>query len=405
MYFADDPQDKPWFTKAGVDTNLPVCPFVSLQTGPPTETGQPHVCLTFEPRTGIDLKPVRLDKKTYPRRREGLEAFNGFLNYDLVGSWLEKCSTQHSTQSHGEDVPNNSTLELYLIDVKTRRIVRRRHNDRYIALSYVWGKGSNEESFPLRSNRQSSPNTETNSWSRSGRGPQLPPILPQTVVDAITFVKQLEEMYLWVDLFCIDQGNPEESQSQINSMDRIFASAYLTLVCLDGKDAYWGLPGISRPLLQTNQPTVELATGRLSATYVYSIWDHHGDSVWDSRAWTLQERLLSRRCIMFAKTYISMTCRTEFFHDLMDINLQARGMMTWLGNEYFREDGSGISLDNHEWDFKTFDALVSVYSGRKMTYESDALNACRGSHSRISQKTGYSFSFGLPVQDYLRALN
>lgn len=404
IYFAEDPHGKPWFTKAGIDTNLPACPFVWLQIGPPTKFGEPHICIAFKPQTSVDSKPVRLDKMTYPRQRDALEAFNGSLNYDLLRSWLEKCRTQHGSHCHGEEVLRDPTPEIHLIDVHTRQIVRRCHNDRYIALSYVWGKGLDGESFWLAPHEPSPPNTEINSRTSLKHRPRLPAVLPQTMEDAITFVNRLEEKYLWIDLFCIDQRNLEEKQRQINSMGQIFASAYLTLVCLDGHDADWGLPGVSRPLLQTNQPTVALATGRLFATYVYSIWDHHGSSVWDSRAWTLQERLLSRRCIMFAKTYISMTCRTEFFHDSMDINLEAKGVRTWLGDDYFREDGSGISLDEHEWDFKTFEALVSVYSGRKMTLESDALNACRGSLNRISQKTGYNFSFGLPVQDYLRAL-
>jgi Heterokaryon incompatibility protein (HET) len=75
----------------------------------------------------------------------------------------------------------------------------------------------------------------------------LPTLIPQTMEDAITFVKCIGERYLWVDLFCIDQSNEEEKQSQIDSMDRIYASAYLTLVCLDGQDADSGLPGLSRP--------------------------------------------------------------------------------------------------------------------------------------------------------------
>ena len=53
-------------------------------------------------------------------------------------------------------------------------------------------------------------------------------------------------------------------------MDQIFESAYLTLINLDGMDADWGLPDISRPLLRTQQPTVNLKCGQLMATYVYS---------------------------------------------------------------------------------------------------------------------------------------
>jgi hypothetical protein len=43
-----------------------------------------------------------------------------------------------------------------------------------------------------------------------------------------------------------------------------------------------------------------------------------------------------------------MQCRLEFFHDLMPTSCEATGIKTWLGDDYFREDGSGITLDETE---------------------------------------------------------
>ena len=85
-------------------------------------------------------------------------------------------------------------------------------------------------------------------------------------------------------------------------------------------------------------------------------------------------------------------------------NLAGKGVKTWLGDDYFREDGSGINLDDTEWDFKNYDALVSVFTGRHLTYQTDVLNACRGSLNRFSDKSGVVFAFGLPMSDCLRAL-
>ncbi|KAF7510999.1 hypothetical protein GJ744_005545 [Endocarpon pusillum] len=398
IYFTSDPDGRPWFRKAGVNTNLSSCPFVWLQTGRPTQTGQPHICISFEPRSSVDAKPKPLEKMTYPRRRDPLEAFNGSINYDLVMSWLKKCDTQHGSACNGEQ-PHPSQ-NIFLIDVQQRRVVRGQKHDRYVALSYVWGKGPDAQFSWFFSRKESQTTTSATSQICT----DLPTLIPQTMEDAITFVKRIDERYLWVDLFCIDQSNTEQKQIQIDSMDRIYAAACLTLVCLDGQDADWGLPGVSRPMLQTNQPTVALGAGRLTATYIYSVWDNNGNSVWDTRAWTLQERLLSRRCIMFANTYMSMACQAEFFHDSMNASFEESGVKSWLGDDYFREDGSGIDLNEEEWDFKTFDALVSVFSGRKLTQESDVFNACRGALNKISSKTGCSFYFGLPNDDILRAL-
>lgn len=70
---------------------------------------------------------------------------------------------------------------------------------------------------------------------------------------------------------------------------------------------------------------------------------------------------------MFAKSYVSMTCCSEYFHNCLSINPEAKGSKTWLGNDFFREDGSGINLDDIERDFKNYDALVSVFSSRQLT--------------------------------------
>lgn len=404
IYFTNDPDGKAWYTKAGIDTNLPACPFVWLQTGPPTVTGQPHICVSFEPALGSDEDAARSSKKVHPRQRGGLEAFNGSVNYDLVKSWIWKCCTEHGAQCQRDDAASILTLDIYLVDVQTKTFVRRRAGDRFVALSYVWGKVSRRSASVSVSHVCPSRDNDDDGQINAEFTQKLPTFIPQTMVDAITFVDRIGERYLWIDQLCIDQTNDEEKQRQINAMDEIFASAYLTIVNMDGPHADWGLPGVSRPLQQSQQPTIRLDSGRLMATFIYSLWDNIGSSIWDSRGWTLQERLLSQRCIVFAKPYISMTCRTEFFHDCLALNPGAEGIRTWLSNDYFREDGSSISLDDKEWDFKNYDALVSVFSGRKLTLETDALNACRGSLNRLSQAAGVEFCFGLPMHDCLRAL-
>ena len=404
IYFTSDPDGKAWYSKAGIETGVPACSFVWLQTGPQTVTGQPHICVSFEPAlTNDENVESSSSKKAYPRERGGLEAFNGCINYDLVKSWLWKCCAQHGAKCQREDAATVSTVDIYLVDVYTKTFVRRRTGDRFVALSYVWGKSQKTASVSISYDCASRDRDEDGQTTPEFTQ-KLPSFIPKTMLDAMTFVNLIGERYLWIDQLCIDQTNPEEKQRQINAMDQIFASAYLTIVSIDGPDADWELPGISRPLQQSQQPRVTLDSGRLMATFIYSTWDNNGNSIWDSRGWTLQERLLSQRCIIFAKTNISMICRTEFFHDCLALNLGAEGVTTRLSHDYFREDGSSIRLDDRRWNFENYDALVSVFSSRKLTHETDVLNACRGSLNRLGQATGVEFCFGLPMHDCLRAL-
>ncbi|KAI4171921.1 MAG: hypothetical protein LQ348_006843 [Seirophora lacunosa] len=387
IYFAQDPIGKPWYYRAGIDCSRPSCPFVWLQTGPPTLTGQPFICISLQPTPGRNEIAQESEANLHPRQRGALEAFNGSLNYDLVKSWLGRCCAEHGAPCLIENAGSNPFLQIYLIDVHKRRFVRYTHGDRYAALSYVWGKGH---------------------AARSGRvkplpGAQLPTFVPQTMLDAITFVEGLGERYLWIDQLCIDQTNDEEMQRQMDLMDQIFAIAHLTIVCVDGPDADWGLPGVSRPLQRIKQPTIKLDCGQLTATFIHSQWDNNGTSVWDSRAWTLQERALSRRCVMFTHSYISMICRQAAFHDCLPMTQGPDAIQSRLDHEYFREDGSGIILDQPGWDFKDYDAVVSVFSSRQLSHQTDALNACRGLFNRLSAGGHEDFYFGIPTHDYHRA--
>lgn len=411
IYLVND--RRPWYNKAGVAADMLWRPYFWLQVGLPTKTGEPHICINLDSPISIDDRDDNAVHSSSPRIRDPIEAFNGSINYEIVQSWLNICDIEHRNMCKTSREEARANINFSLINVHTREIVRASTSERYIALSYVWGKGAQsmyrleEVDVPVE------PFSASEHASSTLKQLQVPYPAPQTIEDAMTFVKRVDQNYLWTDLYCIDQNDSKAKTEQILQMDKIYHSACFTIVALDGEDADWGLPGVSRPLEHTKQPTLNLGIGRLTATYIYSVWDHAGKAVWDSRAWTLQERLLSRRFIIIAKSSISMRCKEEVFHDSMEIGNTTSSESstpsvlrtpTRLGDEYFWEDGSGIELDETEWDYKQYDALVSVYTDRQLTAQSDALNACRGVLNMISEKTGYQFTFGLPVQDFHRAL-
>ena len=208
IYFTHNGSGVPWFRIAGVNTSLSPCPFVWFQTGPPTTTGVPHICVSFEPASEIG-KPERLEGRVYPRERDPIQAFNGSLNYDLITGWLQRCREQHGQEC--ERGPNGQANDLHidLIDVKTRQLVRRQSRDRFVALSYVWGKGV--EDRDLASAHAYEPRrTDTGSLvvGKYQRQSRLPAGIPQTMEDALTFVDWLGEKYLWIDLYCIGESLP-----------------------------------------------------------------------------------------------------------------------------------------------------------------------------------------------------
>lgn len=396
IYLSDDPNGKPWYYKAGIEANLPGIPYFWMQFGPLSETGEPHICISLEHSNISTNDALDFNSSALPRIRCSVEVVDGSINIDIVQAWITTCN------GHGAKCgrPIAQGYVYYLIDVHTRSIVRVSSGYTYVALSYVWGK----EAQTLYQREWNEEDIDNHRDILTGW--RVPNPAAQTIEDAMIFVKNLGETYLWTDLYCIDQNDEAVKAEQIMHMDKIYASSYLTIVALDGENADWGLPGVSRPLQDARQPILTLGKDQVTATYVFSIHDHLGESVWDSRAWTLQERLISSRCIIFAKSSISMRCQQEFFHDSMKItatDTKSR-VPTKLDKEIYWEDGSTININETEWDFKHYDALVSTYTGRSLTNQSDALNACRGVLNVISKNTNQTFIFGLPVGDIHRAL-
>ena len=74
----------------------------------------------------------------------------------------------------------------------------------------------------------------------------LPADIPLTIEDAITVTQLLGFEYLWVDRYCINQGNEEEMVQQCSRMDVIYSGAEITIIAAAGQDPSFGLPGVSR---------------------------------------------------------------------------------------------------------------------------------------------------------------
>ena len=101
-----------------------------------------------------------------------------------------------------------------------------------------------------------------------------------------------------------------------------------------------------------------------------------------------------------------MRCRQEAFHNLMRTSTTdgLSRVLTKLGEKQYWEDGSSIDLRETEWVYKYYDAFVLTYMSRELADQGDALDACRGVLNMITKNSGQSFLFGLPVQDFHRAL-
>ncbi|KAK2616001.1 hypothetical protein N8I77_002721 [Diaporthe amygdali] len=156
----------------------------------------------------------------------------------------------------------------------------------------------------------------------------------QTIYDAIEVTKSLGLGYLWVDAICIRQGKTRKDErdkaEQIGNMAEIYRSAFLTIVAASGEDAEAGLAGL-RPGTRSfpqqeivvippdqDQPGLSLLSvcKRIPKHFgeFFDMRDEDADnSTWNTRGWTLQERALSRRNLIFTEEQVLWACDGAYF--------------------------------------------------------------------------------------------
>jgi hypothetical protein len=164
--------------------------------------------------------------------------------------------------------------------------------------------------------------------------------LPRTLEDALSFSKKLGKRYIWIDSVCIDQSDEQDKANQIDRMWSIYRGAWITIIALSGSSADSGFSRFSRkeyyPQLTCSIKGKTLVS--LMPTLSQQIWV----SPWGGRAWTLQEGLLSSRCLYISDHQIyydcsSMQCcesldeSTSWAHRLTPAsNPTGEGFVTWM---------------------------------------------------------------------------
>jgi len=198
------------------------------------------------------------------------------VDFGTVKGWLDFCATNHvETCTLSNPRP---LLGLKVIDCEKGSIVEAAPDCDYLALSYVWGSSTSSDQ-----------STREGINLLDGNAPSL-------VKDAIVATKRLGYRYLWVDRYCISQ-NTEERHSQINQMDLVYSKAQATIIAAASNDPAIGLSGVESKL---RSPSVTIKIGE--ELYAYVPPDPGREilqSSWNSRGWTHQETILSRRRIFF----------------------------------------------------------------------------------------------------------
>ncbi|OBR11875.1 Heterokaryon incompatibility protein [Colletotrichum higginsianum IMI 349063] len=304
-------------------------------------------------------------------------------NIALLRRWLDICRTNHVSGCRPHQTPHE-TVELLenlkFIDLENKAVVVSSRSGvrvtEYATLSYVWGLG-----------RQLTLSHETlTEFSSKGSLKLNRPDLPKTVRDAMILVKSLGIRYIWIDSLCIVQNDPSEMQRILPMMDRIYGNSVLNVCAAAGDGSNYGIPGSPASPRAAWQPIVHYAGFELVATK--TVEGLIENTAWNSRAWTFQERMLSKRSMIFVENRVFFQCREA----------------TWSEEVFSEALASSWTLEMVRSPLKSFEKnpvrlyveYVELFSGRLLTYEADRLRAFEGISAMLCAPLRASFFYGLP---------
>jgi hypothetical protein len=365
------------------------------------------------------------------------------LAFRRLEKWLDGCICRHPLCG---PPPLDSPLPTRVIDVWgvdnsfVALVETAGQRGRYIALSHCWGKS------PRLITTKSTLEVYKDGISISA--------LPKTFGDAVTITKKLGVKYLWIDSLCIIQDDPSDWEREASTMGHVYRDSYVTISAASCTDSHDGC----FPSRRTRDSYVSVATrslgydvprsssyslngyltgppgpGQLSFLRAFEEWlpgsaathlmpqytnigafgkrlDPLADEHLSTRAWTLQERLLSPRIIHYARDQIYFECesgiRSEDGFLLTETYFSMRRLVeTQLipREEHGLRPNEGISFLATPSVFRRsctrlmggWLSLVEDYSKRSLTMPQDKLTAVAGVARVLADITGDTYYAGV----------
>ena len=274
----------------------------------------------------------------------------------------------------------------FVVDVVESCLVDTPSKCRYVALSYVWGTAAVFKHL-LK-------NTQDLRKASSLRS--LP--IPATIRDAMTLVHAIGERYLWVDSLCIIQDDLKMQQTEIMRMGSIYSGALFTIIAAAGDNANSGLAGVRRGSREQVQKIVKIADCELLTVIdIRNTPSGIEDTIWSQRAWTFQERALSNRVLVFSENQVYWSCRSgshseeRALEEVRDLDRLHLSFPQSSAADYL----SWKSLQPLEY-CDLYDDLLYKYRQRRLTYQTDILNAFNGVTEKLAGLQKDTFLWGLP---------
>lgn len=292
----------------------------------------------------------------------------------LARAWLQSCRENHPLCESNDD-SSEKRLPMRVVDTRgldeSKVYLResRPDGEEYAALSYCWGP----ESPGLFTKTD-------NSRSYQEEGVAIHD-LPPTIRDAVYATRELGLRYLWVDRLCIIQDSTEDWTKQAALMCDIYSGAALTFSANGSGSAVEGLFRQDQSLSALTYQAHYDSQGNQTPFLLHRPQAHPNlesrattnEQPIDQRAWTFQERLMSRRVLHFTTDELVWECSTM-------TECECRRQSDTSHRALSPASMRNIRNSYDHWMF-----LVRSYTKRSLSQEMDKLPAFRGLVAKFRQ--------------------
>jgi Heterokaryon incompatibility protein (HET) len=296
--------------------------------------------------------------------------------YEQAHRWIKECCESHI------DCPKRTVgpLPTRVIDVQSlsasgdpRLFITERLEAEYATLSYCWG----------------SEQPESLTKERLPRYLEGIPVssMPQTIQDAITVTKELGLRYLWIDSLCIIQNSKEDKRAEISKMRQIFKHSLVTISAANARSVSQGFLAPRPQPIPSIRITLRCPDGSGGVVLLYSDGEEphlryeESDHPIESRAWTLEEKVLSPRALIYSSTHLRWLCDSSQYSDggaqenFMNYEpAKYRLPVKERKRPYHPSDNNVSSLSLYD----SWHTLVGEYTRRCLTAPEDKLRAIGG---------------------------
>lgn len=302
---------------------------------------------------------------------------------DLIKSWIDDCHNKHpmcrSTKVHRKptrliDVwPGGRSDIVQLVDTTN---LSNAEEAIYTTLSHCWGADSRYHF------------TTTSHTEASRRQAVDYAILPKTYQDAVSISRRLGVKYIWIDSLCIIQDDFADWQRESSHMAAVFQGSYFTIAATSATDAREGcyLDSLEPPMRVERGEGGDPVYIRCPGSHVSAL--HY--SPLNSRAWVLQELILSPRTVHFTSEQLYWQCRELYFSEDGLFESERFASIRAM----YQKPLSPLTIDHEELGHIWW-SWVRDYTSRRLTKPGDWLAATAGITQYFQDHTTWAPCLGL----------